>query len=165
MTFQHSSPTSTDEHNKRPRDSRCLPAQQIALGKDMLLNVQPIEIAFTLPHRYHERLLHDVRAQNPTAEILMSRRIGYLGSQQPVRYSLLAYQQQRLAHHIKVAGAALSANEAWTYNALIPLKDLGIGIAKILEHVAALPIHSAVPIAPFGKHHTSVASDSFCDTS
>ena len=139
-------------------------AQTISLGKNMSLTITPIEIAFTLPHRYHERVLHELRENFPRPQILLSRRVGYLGSHQPVRYSLLAYAHNDRDREIKVSGAALTSNEAWTYNALIPLKDLGIGIAKVLEHVAALPIHSAVPAKPARQRNHANVTDSFCDT-
>lgn len=152
------------QQSKTETCKKHLSAQTITLGKHMRLTITPIEIAFTLPHRYHERLLHDLRENFPQPQILLSRRVGYLGSHEPVRYSLLAYAHNDRDHEVKVSGAALTSNEAWTYKALIPLKDLGIGIAKILEHVAALPIHSVVPAKPLRHRNEANVTDSFCDT-
>ena len=167
MTQNPSAPATTRKFTRqrfvKPRGEP-FPAQSVALGKNMVLNIASIELAFTLPHRYHERMLHEIRSAYRQAEILLSRRVGYLGSHQPVRYSLLAYLQSPQAEHVQVRGAALTSHEAWTYNALIPLKDLGIGVAKILEHIAALPIHSAVPHGSTAIAEASNATDSFCDT-
>ena len=138
--------------------------QTINLGRSMVLDISHIAYAFSLPHRYHERVLHDVKHANREPQILLSRRIGYLGSTAPVRYSLLAYLENPDKAHVKVSGAALNNFEAWSFKALIPLKDLGIGIAKILEHVAALPIHSAVPAPTSAPRIHNYEPDSFCDT-
>ena len=138
--------------------------QTINLGRSMVLDISNIAYAFSLPHRYHERALHDVNHTNRQPQILLSRRIGYLGSTAPVRYSLLAYLENPDRSCVKVSGAALNNFEAWSFKALIPLKDLGIGIAKILEHIAALPIHSAVPNPARAPRVHNYGEDSFCDT-
>lgn len=164
---QPSKTVSTDRTNDpcrpNPRHEN-FPAQTVSLGKHMFLTIEPIEIAFTLPHRYHERLLHGVRENFREPQVLLSRRVGYLGGHQPVRYSLLAYTGGEVDHAVKVRGAALTTHEAWAYKALIPLKDLGIGIAKVLEHIAALPIHSAVPTTRSRQCERTNVTDSFCDT-
>ena len=168
MTHKHSSVahvTHATQHKpfvKPPRET--FPAQTISMGKNMALTIEPIEVAFTLPHRFHERVLHELKEHHSRADILLSRRVGYLGSHQPVRYSLLAYRENAQTHQVTVHGAALTSNEAWTYKALIPLKDLGIGIAKILEHIAALPIHSAVPHGTSATGNKTNVTDTFCDT-
>ncbi|MGR8946521.1 MAG: hypothetical protein ACU84Q_00640 [Gammaproteobacteria bacterium] len=130
----------------------------------MRLDIANIAYAFTLPHRYHERILHEVKNAKRQPQILVSRRIGYLGSSAPVRYSLLAYLENPDRETVAISGAALNNFEAWAFNALIPLKDLGIGMAKILEHVAALPIHSVVPSGPSQSATSISETDSFCDT-
>ena len=138
--------------------------QTINLGRGMSLGITNIAYAFTLPHRYHERILHEVHNAKRRPQILLSRRIGYLGSSAPVRYSFLAYLEDPHQETVKVRGAALNNFEAWAFKALIPLKDLGIGIAKILEHVAALPIHSVIPSRPSQSVGSISETDSFCDT-
>ena len=114
----------------------------IAMGKGMTLQVSSIPYAFTLPHRYHERLEYALSTDHPSHRILLNRRVGYLGATSPVRYSILAYLEKPTDFQVKIAGAALNNAEAWSFNTLILLKDLGIGIAKTLEHIAALPIHT-----------------------
>jgi hypothetical protein len=123
-----------------------LPRDGIPLGRGMKLKIKSIPYAFTLPHRYHERLEYDVASHHPDARILLNRRVGYLGAATPVRYSLLAYIENRRDVEVKIAGAALNNTEAWSFNTLIPLNNLGIGIAKTLEHIAALPIHNAIDL-------------------
>jgi len=119
-------------------------SEGIPLGKGMMLKIRTIPYAFTLPHRYHERLVFTLACDHPASRILLNRRVGYLGAATPVRYSILAYLEKPSDLEVKVAGAALNNQEAWSFNTLILLKDLGIGIAKTLEHIAALPIHNPI---------------------
>lgn len=128
------------------------------LGKGIMLHINSIPYAFTLPHRYHERIQHKILTDYPDSRTLLDRRIGYLGAATPVRYSLFAYLEQAKDCEVKVAGAALNSVEAWAFNALIPLKDLGIGIAKTLEHIAALPIHNPVEFS----HAARSRPETFC---
>lgn len=130
-------------------------ATGISMGKGMVLQVSSIPYAFTLPHRYHERLEYALSNNHPDSQILLNRRVGYLGAASPVRYSILAYLEKSTDVEVKVAGAALNNTEAWSYNTLILLKDLGIGIAKTLEHIAALPIHTPLDFKGQAPAHTN----------
>ncbi|MEM7469058.1 MAG: hypothetical protein AAF387_19540 [Pseudomonadota bacterium] len=167
--LQHAVESSVSPENEEwqgaQENAERFPSQAIALGKGMVMHVESIAYAFTLPHRFHERLIYEVESKYTKPVILLNRRIGYLGSTNPVRYSLLAHRKHTSDFSVRVGGAALNNKEAWSFKALIPLKDLGIGIAKILEHVAALPIHAVVAQDARQSNTTIKSLSSFCDTS
>ena len=94
--------------------------RNIRLDNGQTLIVEPISYSRTLPYAFYDQAKESFSSLYPDGEILLERRLGYLGKD-PVRLiSVIGYLRRPEAPQLTLRGVITEREQAWSFQADAP---------------------------------------------
>lgn len=116
--------------------------QKITIEEGIVLKVKKHRSNRSLPHAFYDQATASVPMLYPEHIFLAKRRYGRLGE---MEYSIVCYKETGKRTEVLITGIAVSNNDAWSFETLVPESSFGDKLLLIvLEAIEKLPSTKAL---------------------
>lgn len=114
---------------------------EIRLENNSKLIIKQIQPSRILPHAYHDQAISSIPGVYPNSEIITTRRLGYLGREKALLYSLVCYKEFKDIHIITISGVLVHKNQAWSFDIKANESEFIDTLMLVYEQLSKLPFN------------------------
>ncbi len=118
--------------------------KKVPLENGQELRIKHIPPSRILPHAYYDQALASIPGVYPNSQIIAKRRVGYLGKDSAILYSLVCYKESKDLEEVTISGVVVNQNKAWSFDAKVVESSFVDTLVLVLEVLADLPSNKSL---------------------
>ena len=118
--------------------------KKVPLENGQELHVKQILPSRILPHAYYNQAMASIPGVYPNSQIIAKRRIGYLGKNSAVLYSLVCYQESKDRKEVTISGIVINKERAWSFHSRLAESSFANTLVLVLEILTDLPFDKSL---------------------
>ena len=92
-----------------------------------------------MPYVFYDQAIKTIPGIYPNSTIVAERRLGIIGNNPAILYSLIGYREVKDTKEIKISGVATIRDRAWSFNIMVADSLLTQTLLLVLENLSNLP--------------------------
>lgn len=118
--------------------------KKVSLENGQELRIKQIPPSRILPHAYYDQAMASIPGVYPNSQMIVKRRVGYLGKNTAVLYSMVCYKESKELAEVTIGGVVANKNNAWSFDARVDESSFVDTLALVLETLADLPFNKSL---------------------
>ena len=115
----------------------------LRLDGGFAMKLTAIPVARNIPYVYVDQAVETLASGPTMGNVLASRRLGRLGTEPEISYSLIAYTQPRRRDEVSIEGQVVVGDKAWMFAVMVPFDQWKLAMIVVLEKLSTLPTSSS----------------------
>jgi hypothetical protein len=112
--------------------------EKFELENGHILFVTDFTYSRNMPYVFYDQAITSLPIAHPDSTIVAKRRLGKIGNNAEVLYSLIAFKDTAGDKVITISGVATSKDRAWAFNTKVDDSSLTQSLLLVLEYLSSL---------------------------
>ena len=113
--------------------------EKFELDNGHILYVTEATYSRNMPYVFYDQAIISIPGIYPNSTIVAERRLGKIGGNSNVLYSLVGYKEQKNTKEIIISGIATNKDRAWSFTIMVADSSLTQSLLLVLENLSNLP--------------------------
>ena len=113
--------------------------EKFELDNGYILYITETTHSRNMPYVFYDQAIDSIPRIHPNSIIVAKRRLGIIGKNAVVLYSLIGYKEEKDSKKITLSGIATYRDRAWSFNIIVADSSLTQTLLLVLENLSNLP--------------------------
>ena len=118
--------------------------EKFELDNGYILYITETTHSRNMPYVFYDQAINSIPRIYPNSTVVAERRLGKIGKNAVVLYSLIGYKKEKDTKEITISGIATNRDRAWSFNILVADSSLTQTLLLILENLSNLPYNKCM---------------------
>lgn len=113
--------------------------EKFELDNGYILYVTETTYSRNMPYVFYDQAINSIPGIYPNSTIVAERRLGIIGGNSDVLYSLVGYKERKNNKEVTISGIATNKDRAWSFTIMAADTSLTQTLLLVLENLSNLP--------------------------